>query len=340
MNRDGIVIVTVATPSTSAMESQPEEILIYKEAKLLSIIPRPNNGEISTASHLHKAPLDAAGNYQYPQAIISQVALAQNGHVYATIQSPFSGGYSGISRWPFIFHSTKWIDALEQTNYTSQYNSSVSAAGNGLQLAILQDCEDSTDYVSQDVQEGNLETDEIFALDASQASFVGRGEIYSTNNGWFVGSFFKYYPAISEIGSPTQAFIWKNGFLKNLGSGVAWSVNVFGIAVGDDRQRTGMPGYPTVWLSGKTIRLSNKKGTAVSVNDSGAIVGTFQGAGAFLAHYQQNTVQLQNIDRILAITDRTLHVEEAFSIANDGSILALVKYNNGLEKLVILKPSR
>jgi hypothetical protein len=133
--------------------------------------------------------------------------------------------------------------------------------------------------------------------------------------------------------------MWANGKKAALGSGIPWAVNSQAWAVGDDRTSLNSSGRPTLWHFGRKQRLSSAQGTAFSINNHNEVVGDIAPAGAFLAQIHGNQISLVLLDGLIAARKGEWHIEHAYDIADDGSILAMAVNAGGGEYLVVLKPT-
>jgi hypothetical protein len=125
---------------------------------------------------------------------------------------------------------------------------------------------------------------------------------------------------------------------------VVFGVDADGNAVGDDRSSLQLPvgprdgRSPILWRAGKEIRLSESRGTAFAISKHGTIVGT-TAEGGFTADVRDVQPGAALLDgRVAGLGN--MHILAALGVADDETILALVRRANGTQALAKLTPQR
>jgi hypothetical protein len=339
MNHHGRVAVVVAgrIPVSSSAQIAPESIYIFQGAKLITILPRPNDMELASVAGLHIAEVDAQGHKMYPQVAISDINISENNDVYVTMDQPFDGAYSGVLRSTVVYKQHQWMNAIPDFAFDRQINASIINIGDVGNFALLYDYTAATDYVGSDAQDGLTEYSEVYAVRGHVLTALGHGAINDIRGPRYVGYLSTHL--LSEHRQLT-ALEWTPYYSNELGPGIAWSVNSHNVIVGDDRVNASVTGYPTAWIHHHKIRLSDRRGTAFSVNDSGAIVGDVAPNIAFFAHLSQKGPLIENLDQQQIHLLHGWHIKHACSIADDGEILAMATDPSGEDRVVELEPVR
>ncbi len=146
---------------------------------------------------------------------------------------------------------------------------------------------------------------------AQHATVLGDGTITAMSGNRTVGYDDGYVPG-GDGSTPVQAIEWSGRHRSVLGAGIAWSVNVRGDVVGDNRQTLKSVGVPVLWHNGRSIRLSDKEGTAFAVADDGTIVGDVKSRG-FLIHSDHAGYHLFFLDDLVG---GGWHISAAYYVAS------------------------
>lgn len=258
--------------------------------------------------------------------------------MYVTQQHYFDGAYSGTDLWSFDYENGSWraVPALDAMHQGS--NLIVTASSDDEQIGYVVNHERDGNYVGSDAQTGLIDRDEAWIKDGKSDISLGNGTVSAISNHAYVGYDSHFFPAPPHFLKPPDAFAWVHGRKSELGHGLPWAVNRSGIIVGDNRSTVTSPGQPVAWYHGRITPLSHLAGSAFGINERNQIVGDIETRGGFLATINGRGTSLEMLDNDLASAGYGWHIEHAYAIASDGSILAVGKFKNERERLVMLVP--
>lgn len=312
------VAIVVQISSKDASNS-PQRVVIESDG--MRVLPFPAVGTL--------APFFADASARNLMAI-RNVVFSADGEPVVAIYTELSGAYWAVQEAPFQWNGSQWTPALPNYAGTMPQNVWVAAADSRGGLGYV------GDYLYLDPASlQNARGDNLFNIAMSyrgqRAMVLGDGTITALSGDRTVGYDNGYFPG-GNGSSPVRSIEWTGYTRSVLGAGIAWSVNVQGDVVGDDRKSLNSVGVPMLWRSGRTIRLSDIEGTAFGVADDGTIVGSVK-ARAFVIRPNDPSRRLIFLDDLVSVGWR---ISAAYYIADDGDILALAAKNGGPPRLVLL----
>ena len=263
---------------------------------------------------LHRAFRHYSGGPKpYPDASFAHVVLAAEGTPFATIESPFSGAYSGSDKGIFRWTGTRWtIVRASGASYPTGTPPDFDVAAAELpRLRVGMTASYSSAIWNVDAMRADpaYHQPEAWLHDGIVMRKLGMGTMTSLA-GRYASGFVEDRGARTTHGGASDetpvpyATLWHDGTAARLGRGVAFGVNAFGVAVGDDRMsangsttvttrtaagietamRHGDPdGRPMRWDAHGAVPLARASGTAFSIAPDGSIVGTFARGGGFVS---------------------------------------------------------
>lgn len=276
-------------------------------------------------------PITPDGNPSFDSVRISAVAIA-NGIPIITVSNAFNGAYSGTQSVSFVWDGVRWRRTLD-TSWKGRQNTWI--VGGTAEGTVF-----GTDVLSKpSAQYG----DELypFATDALWSTGHTVRTIHGTiPTGAGARSFWGYRIVHADFQRSTpEAIAWSSGRVHDLFGGIAWDSNASGAVVGDNRLTLGTPGTPVAMTGSRAIRLSQNRGTAFAINDSGTVVGslaiTRYRNAAFVAALRSGNVTVTLLNSLMR--SNAYSITDAYYIADDGSILALAS-RQGAVRLVVLTP--
>jgi hypothetical protein len=269
----------------------------------------------------------------YPGKRFENIVLADDGSLFATIGFDFSGGYSGIEEYPFVWDGLAWRQALTSTVPVGVSNISVAAVETVSTATYVSDyLNDGPSEIVQQQEMRNYHEDDILVARGANKAIIGHGVATAMRKQLVVG-----YEVDSQrrwsLGAQPTALAWKGLRTRvALGTGIAWAVNARHEIVGDDRTTVGRPGHPLIWSKGHRIRLSNASGAAYGISDDGTVVGDID-AGAFVS-FPDAPRTIRRLDELV----HGWHIRHAYAISSNGRILCLATDRRNRVQMIMLNP--
>lgn len=357
LGRNGTVAVLLARTGSDLHVSRR---LLIVRANGTSVILRSESPEATNAFRRFLEP-SACMTESRDCPSFENVALARDGTPFVTLRYALSGAYSGVSKAALVWNGAWHVVPLGKPfsgvgKPDDPDNVSIAAADTPTSFAFIGDFYDrfpdeDLDLASRDrYYMANVSGVEYGSLTAA----LGIGDA-TAMRGAFVAGFDARLKLVARYPQPTTAMLWRCVFSvaasrrpcirHDLGPGVAYGVNSRGDAVGDDEQflhnQGELPVYsgsPVLWRNQRALRLSSAHGSAYAISENGAIVGVSD-TGAFIANAYDAKPRARPLDELIPSLGNR-HVQAAFGIADNDSILALVVGKDGKRELAVLVPQR
>ncbi|HEY1883416.1 MAG TPA: hypothetical protein VGG51_10300 [Candidatus Cybelea sp.] len=343
--------------------------LLIVRANGTRLILQPRSLDIANAFPHSTKPSDCMADVD-SCPYFERVTLAPDGTPFVTLTSDFSGAYSGSERRGFVWNG-RWHPVPPGKAFSGvgkpddPENVSISAADGGLIFAFVGDYQDR--FPNEDLDLALQ--DRYYMAEVSGVSYEGVTVALGIGNatamsGAFVAGFDGDLKLVPSRNHDLVAVAWRCAFNKlanaracarnTLGPGIAYGIDSYGEAVGDNESSVpdlgSLPlhsaGFPVLWRHGHTLMLSkDDRGAAYAISGSGVIAGTLTtGPGSdallsgFVANAREKTPRAFPLDELVQ-NDRGRHVEAALGVADDGRILAFVTDRDGRSELAVLAPA-
>lgn len=296
------------------------------------ILPPPRAGALRQA--FFGMQVRASGAPIFPDAAIAAVALS-GGVPIVTVTNPLAGAYSGTETASFRWDGSQWRPIFTDA---SKRRSNAWIAGGTTGTAVF-----GTDDLAK-----------------SPAALVAVPYPEGTGARWLFGntdramsgviptgtgptSFWGYrVERAAHAASVPRAALWGSDGRRDLYSGIAWGANASGVVVGDDRAQLDTIGRPVVSVGSRVSVLAQTAGSAFAVNDAGVIVGSLAVTSERDAGFIVNVRSRVRVPILLdQLVERSAYrISEAYSIADDGSILALGTRGRDLRPVQLVPTAR
>jgi hypothetical protein len=284
------------------------------------------------------------GKPVFQDVFFKNVQLAEDGTPFATVESHFSGAFSGSESAVFRWDGTAWhqVPPYQAMSHwrgaATMVNTEIAAADTPDTVAF------NALYGRRAIPDLGRAEDPQYLLDQTgllinnRITPLGIGTATAMHGTTVVG----FRGGLNVFRSPdcvhqrmTVAMAWTNGQPTTLGRGVAYGVNVHKQMVGDNEETLGGIGRPVLWSGGHTFELDSRIGSAFAISDDGVIVGQVDNS-AFLAdaHHPSDAVVL--LDR--QIRDHGWHIIAAYGISASGRILAVGTRRGASAQVLVLNP--
>lgn len=364
--RNGAVAVLLTR--TGKAEGEARRLLIVR-ANGTRLILQPRSLDIANAFRRFIKPSDCMADVN-SCPYFERVTLAPDGTPFVTLASDLRGAYSGSMRTGFVWNA-RWHRVPPGRAFTGvgkpedPDNVSISAADGAMRFAFVGDYRDSFPQEDLDL----ASQDRFYMADVSGVRYdsvniaLGIGNATAIS-GAFIAGFDGDVKLVRSRYHDLVAIVWHCAFNERangrtctrsaLGPGIAYGVDSYGVAVGDNESsvpdvgslQLHSGGSPVLWRHGHTVVLSKGVwGAAYAISESGVIAGTLTtGPGpnallsGFVANARETKPRAFPLDELVG-NGRGWHVEAAFGVADDGRILAFVTDTNRRRELAVLAPA-
>ncbi len=356
IGRNGAVAVLIAPTGTDS--HMPRRLLIVRANGTSTILRSSAVVAAFPFRHIPKASDCLTDGRDCP--FFKNVVFARDGTPFVTLAYFFSGAYSGIDESAFAWNGA-WHIAPRGKAFSGvgkpddPDNVAIAAAETATTFAFVGNYYDMFPNEDLDL----AARDRYYMADVSGAEYDGRNIALGLGDatamrGAYVAGFDAGLKLVAGVDPrPTTAVAWRcvlsvaaSGHpcaRYELGPGVAYGIDSRGDAVGDDGpflrgqgDVSSYTGSPVLWRRQKPLRLWSGHGCAYAISEAGTIVGVSE-AGGFIADAHDARPRARSLDELVP-TRGNRHVQAAFGIADDESILALVAGEGGRHDLAVLVP--
>lgn len=284
-------------------------------------------------------------------AFLALGAVSPLGTVYAELDQPFSGAFNGIAFDTFVLSGLKWSKIRAETCLAdSSFTAHTFQVDDGNVLDVTY--EHSSALSTDEVRTGE-DAPYAVRIAGARCERLGRFNLRAVSGAYAVG--YRGYLFGGQVppgvNTPEQRFVAvlvKDGRLRELGAGEAFSVAPDGFAVGSDapplNETIGIgkniykccAPHPVAWTStGGELQLAQAgvRGVAYAVDATHRVVGSVIGRDGRHYAFLWKRGHLQLLDDVVRAPGWRL--EAAYGFTSDGSIVGAGTHNGTATMFVV-----